>query len=234
MIPCAAAASNAASPVYPWPANARSTEWCFFSRGLRDSQLKAHFDLPRDGIVLIGPAKVGKTTVGTIVSNMLGVSFVSLDELRWDYYEEIGYDANFASIIRTKGGLLSLVLYWKMFDCHAIERMLQQHAGERCIFELGAVSSTAETDEQRRRMSAALSQHTVILLLPSEDREKSIEILGTRTKYILPREHGFDWNRYFVEHRTNYELADRVLYTDTDTPLETCHRILDMLNALQG
>jgi adenylate kinase family enzyme len=75
----------------------------------------------KSDILLIGPVRTGKSTLGKLLSEKLGQPCVSLDDLRWNYYREIGYDAALAKIIRQQGGLLALALYWQLFDAYAIE-----------------------------------------------------------------------------------------------------------------
>jgi len=63
-------------------------------------------------IVLLGPVSAGKSTQGRLLSAALGRPQVSLDEERWRYYREIGYDDELAREIRQRGGFLALVMYW--------------------------------------------------------------------------------------------------------------------------
>lgn len=44
----------------------------------------------RRSIVLIGPSGVGKTTVGRLLGDQLGMTFLDLDDLRDRYYEDFG------------------------------------------------------------------------------------------------------------------------------------------------
>lgn len=44
------------------------------------------------GIILIGPTGIGKTTVSKLLAERLGMPRVALDEIRFGYYKEIGYD----------------------------------------------------------------------------------------------------------------------------------------------
>ncbi|WP_257141260.1 adenylyl-sulfate kinase [Priestia megaterium] len=42
-------------------------------------------------IILIGPICSGKTTVAEIISNKLDIPQCSIDDVRFDYYKEIGF-----------------------------------------------------------------------------------------------------------------------------------------------
>lgn len=43
-------------------------------------------------IILIGPMSAGKSTIGKLLAEKLGIPQYSVDDVRWDYYREIGYD----------------------------------------------------------------------------------------------------------------------------------------------
>ena len=43
-------------------------------------------------IILIGPLGAGKSTVWHLLAEKLGLPQCSVDDVRWKYYEEIGYD----------------------------------------------------------------------------------------------------------------------------------------------
>ena len=74
-------------------------------------------------IVLLGPVRAGKSTLGKLVAQRLGLPQVSVDELRWGYYREIGYDEALAQEFRARGGFLAQVLYWNLFDAYVVERV---------------------------------------------------------------------------------------------------------------
>ena len=50
-------------------------------------------------IILIGPLGAGKSTIGHLLAKKLGLPQCSVDDVRWKYYEEIGYDKLLASKI---------------------------------------------------------------------------------------------------------------------------------------
>lgn len=185
--------------------------------------------MPKD-IILIGPLRAGKTTVGKLLSEKLHLPQVSLDELRWGYYQEIGYDPDLAKQIRETGGFVALVFYLKLFDAYAVERTLADH--QDCVFDLGAGHSVYESKELSERVKRALAPYSnVFLLLPSPDIEESARLLNERTK-DLPGTfgQGFNWHKYFLEQRSNYELAKFIVYTEGKTPEETCAEIMELMD----
>jgi hypothetical protein len=186
--------------------------------------------MPKD-IILMGPVRVGKSTVGKLLSERLQLPQVSLDELRWQYYQEIGYDPDLAGKIRETGGFVALVFYWKLFDAYAIERVLTEH--QDCVIDFGAGASMYESTEMFERVRRALDPYpNTILLLPSPDIDESIQILNERTS-DLPGSfgQGFNWHEYFLGQERYYELAKHIVYTQGKTPQETCGEIIDLAGA---
>ncbi len=55
-------------------------------------------------IILIGPSGAGKTTQAKLLSQRLDLLMLDLDDIRWDYYAEIGYDHDAAERIREEQG----------------------------------------------------------------------------------------------------------------------------------
>lgn len=53
-------------------------------------------------VILIGPICSGKTTVGEIISNKLDIPQCSIDDVRFDYYKEIGFSKEQQERIRKK------------------------------------------------------------------------------------------------------------------------------------
>ncbi len=176
-----------------------------------------------DDIVLIGPVRTGKSTLGRLLAETLRLPQVSLDSLRVKYYKEIGFDEMLASEIRQKGGFLAFMFYRELFTAYAVERMLAEHTG--CVFDFGA--GIFESDEMFRRVKQALADYpNVVLLLPSQDLETSLNILAERDPNP-PRDLNFDLLRHFLTHHTYYDLAKITVFTAGKTPQQTCQEILE-------
>lgn len=176
-------------------------------------------------IVLIGPVRAGKSTIGKLLADALGLPQVSLDEKRWAYYREIGYDEDFANSVRQHGGFLALVLYRNLFDAYSVERLLSDY--QNCVIDFGA--GVYESLESLGRVKKALAFYpNVILLLPSENKEESLEILAKRDPNP-PKDLTFDFNAHFINHHTYADLVKYVVYTKEKTPQETCEEILQLL-----
>jgi shikimate kinase len=180
----------------------------------------------RSEIVLIGPPFAGKSTLGKLLAQEQGLPQVSLDTLRWEYYREIGFDEALAQELRQKGGFLTVVAYWSLFNSHAIERTLADHAN--CIFDFGGGPIVFDNELQRDQIKRALAPFAnVIRLLPSLDPDKSIQILQQRGSHLIGvNGQGFNWSAFFVNHRQNQALAKYELYTEGKTPAESCAEII--------
>ena len=98
----------------------------------------------RSEIIFIGPVGAGKTTLGTLVAEALQLPKHSLDDLRWGYYDEIGYDVATMKASDAKEGFAGVYQYWKPFEIHAVERMLEEH--KDCVFDFGAGHSVYAND----------------------------------------------------------------------------------------
>ena len=62
-------------------------------------------------IILIGPVSTGKSTIGKLLAQRVGLPQCSMDEFRLDYYKEINYDEDLARQLREKEGFLGLYQY---------------------------------------------------------------------------------------------------------------------------
>jgi shikimate kinase len=183
----------------------------------------------KSDIILIGPIGAGKTTVGKLLANKLGLPKFSMDELRWDYYQEIGYNKEFAKYKRKTEGFWGIYQYWKLFEIYAVERLLSEHS--QCVIDFGAGHSVYEDADLFHRVQQALAPYpNVFLLLPSRDLDESIQILNERNEYVSDGQPNI--NEHFVKHFSNHELAKFTVYTKGRIPEETCGEILHLLEAV--
>jgi shikimate kinase len=186
-------------------------------------------------IILIGPSNAGKSSLIKPLAEALNYRPIDLDELRWNYYNEIGYDAEKAKQIRQEGGMKALAAYWKPFDIYGIERILKDYP-ERTVIAFGAGHSIYEDEEHIHRANEALSKFSlVILLVPSPDKDESYTILRQRLAHAEPemKEEMLDAlmeiNRSFIEHPSNLRLARHTVYTAGKTIEESATEILKLI-----
>lgn len=177
-------------------------------------------------IILIGPIRTGKSTVGKLLAEKLGLPQCSMDELRWGYYKEIDYDEELAQQIKEKAGFLGLYTYWKPFEAYAVERLLSEHSN--WVIDFGGGHSVYEDNKLFHRVEEILKPYkNIVLILPSPDLEESIQILNERNGGIVSNK--VDFNEHFVKHHSNHALAKFVVYTKDKSPEETGDEILNIV-----
>jgi hypothetical protein len=191
-------------------------------------------------VILIGPLEAGKTTVGRLLGEALAVPVIELDDLRWQYYAEIGYDHDHAEQLNREGGLQARITYWKPFEIHGVERLLQDYPAG-CVLPLGAGNSVYEDPAHFERLQKMLAAYPyVILLLPSPDTDESLRILMERFRVSLPdcppdiMSQLEQINRHFLEHPSNARLARYTVYTKDQSPEQTRDEILALLSPKLG
>jgi shikimate kinase len=173
-------------------------------------------------IILIGPIGAGKSTVAELLASRLNLPQCSMDELRYNYYKEIGYDEELVKQKR-KIGIWELQKYWKPFEIHAVERLLSEYS--QCVIDFGAGHSVYEDAIHFQRVQKALTPYpNVFLLLPSPNLDESVQILDERNQFEVSELRSL--NEHFVRHASNYKLAKFIVYTKDKTAEETCEEII--------
>jgi shikimate kinase len=182
-------------------------------------------------IILIGPIGSGKTTVAELLSMKTGLPRRSMDELRWKYFDEIGYDRDLARQKRIEEGFWGLYRYWKPFEAYAVGRLLGSF--HECIFDLGGGQTVYEDEELFEQVHDLLAPYShVVLLIPSPDTEESIEILHSRNHYDSDGQR--EVNEHLVHHHSNYDLANHIVYTRDKDPDQTCNEIIQWVMSKNG
>jgi|GEM_PF-2071859 len=178
-------------------------------------------------IILIGPIRSGKSTLGRLLAAQLDVPQISMDELCWDYYREIGFYDSEADVNGPDGRIAS------RFDLYALERLLADHC--ECVIDLGAGHSVhREAADLQRMQNALMAYPNVFLLLPSPDLDRSAAILAVRNQHnswlqTFIQTQGWNPNELFLRDPSNVTLAKHILYTEGQSPEQTRDKILQLL-----
>jgi hypothetical protein len=176
----------------------------------------------------------GKSTMAQCLAGQLNLPRCELDEMRWSYYAEIGYDPAALAPIARAEGIRGVARYWKPFEAYAVERVLAD--APAAIVDFGAGHSVYEDATLLSRVQHALAPHpNVILLIPSPDLNEAVALLNARLVALLEEEVGtvdpavLALNEHFVKHPSNHQLAKHTVITRDKTPEETCEEVLQLL-----
>ncbi|MEZ4652578.1 MAG: shikimate kinase [Candidatus Eisenbacteria bacterium] len=183
-----------------------------------------HIRAARYEIVLIGPVRAGKTTVGQLVADRLSLPTCSMDDVCQRYYKEveestrlecekIKQEVKGSDVVRAFAAMAPLI-------AHAVERLFSDYRD--CVFDMGAGHTVLEGEYMARIARVLDPFPNVILLTPSPSKYESVVILQERLSWPFQRE----LNETFVRHSANYDLAKRIIYTKGLTPGETCDEVV--------
>ena len=180
-------------------------------------------------IVLIGPMASGKSTVARNLSKITGRQNVPMDRVRGYYYIKDGINTDHEF---TLSNFSELVAYWKPFELKAVRRILSEFP--KAIIDFGAGHSVYTDPSQFQEIELMLRPLPhVYLLLPCEDRERSLSICNQR---LLARRNGrpleedeIATNRLFVMDKSNYQLAKKIFYSEGKTTDQVAEEIATQL-----
>ncbi|WP_024285943.1 shikimate kinase [Cellulomonas sp. KRMCY2] len=180
-------------------------------------------------LVLVGPAAVGKSTLGALVADRLGVPFVDVDELGDQYYVEVGWSIDRLVERATAVGRVAAEREWEPARAHAVRRVLDDHPG--AVVALGAGHTSFTDPRMAGKVSRALSAVPhVALILPSLDRDDALVELRRRslaTKGTDWVASGHDFLAEWLDDKASRRVATLVVITDGEAPGATAGRLLD-------
>lgn len=177
-------------------------------------------------IILIGPVAVGKTTTARLISAKINKPVISLDNLRFDYYKEIGYDHAHMKELKEKAGIMAIFQYGKIFDAYSIERILEDH--QDCIFDFGGGNIVSGYEFDLTRIKKAFDPYeNVVFLVPSTDKEEILRFIYKRRDI---KSNDRELIEYLVHNHSNYEIAKHTIYVKDKTPEEICDEVLSVCN----
>ena len=178
-------------------------------------------------ILFIGPVRSGKSTLARLVAAELKLPHISLDDMRWKYYREIGYDDELAKQIRSQGGFLALMFYRQLFDPYSVERVLTDYP--EAVIDVGAGVGPYENKQAFQHIQSLFAPiPNVFLLLPSQMLDESLRILKDRDS-SPPTDLKFDINAHFLQHPGYRLLAKQIIYTKNKIPEQSCLEVLELI-----
>jgi shikimate kinase len=125
-------------------------------------------------IILLGPRNVGKTTVGLILSERIGIEFIDLDNIITNHSGTV------KDIVATKG--------WSVYrnaENEALRKVVNDYFNRDIILSLGGGTIAHEYDNLRKnniRLINDFQPNEKILLLPYDDLKLNSRILTERIK----------------------------------------------------
>ena len=164
----------------------------------------------------------GKSVIARLLARTLDLPAVLLDEIRWPYYLEKGFDPWREIELRERGGARAVLEYRAPFDVDILERVFGDH--QRGVFALGAGHIGVLDEERRERLESLLAgfRH-VLLLLPDPDLETSIAELARRLEDDPDSDLAL--NRQLVRNARGWNPATHTIDTPGRRPEQTCAEI---------
>ena len=179
-------------------------------------------------IVLIGPMSAGKSTIASELAKLTGMRRIPMDRVRWYYYLKNGFSLEEEESFSDFNEIMN---YWKPFELEAVKSVL--HDFPNSIIDFGAGHSHYVEEKRFNEAYKALKNYpNVVLLLPSEDVEKSLEICNQRLMKMANRELTeieISANLEFIKSESNKKLAKYTVYTGDNSPQEIAEKILAIL-----
>src|SRR5262245_60618475 len=130
-------------------------------------------------LILIGPVGVGKSTTARLLAAKMSLPHHVLDDLRWSYFQQIGYDAARVQQLAATQGIAAVLAYWERFEVHALEQVLLEFPTG--VIDVGGGYTLASDPVLAHRVRQVLAPCPyVVLLLPAPQLEASIQILSDR------------------------------------------------------
>lgn len=160
-------------------------------------------------IILIGPSGAGKSTIANELSKITGMQRLCLDSIA-NRDRKNGFTKRFRNI--------------EEYNLYMLESQLKraQELGMPGIVDFGAGHSVYDDKAIFDRVKSILGNFkNVVLLLPSEDLEKSLQILSERSTG------DYSTNRKFITSPCNMELATIIIYENGRTPSQIAKDIID-------
>lgn len=157
-------------------------------------------------VLFIGPMGVGKTTVAMEVAKALGLTYIDIDELRWDFFErQPDYDETIVAKLFKNEEEIEAFRYMKPFEARFTVDVLKRYRD--AVFDFGAGYTVYQDKELFKKVKKAFSAYkNVVYLRYSDDAEDSLDALHDRHTEI-PDDLYYALNEEFIKSPCNGILA---------------------------
>ncbi len=185
-------------------------------------------------MILVGPLAAGKSTLGALVAERIGLPFVDIDEIAWTYCAEVGWSLDRLLERDVAVGWAAAEREWEPARAHAVQRVVEDHAEAVIAFGAGYTSFTVPDHADRvRRVLAPVPD--VVHLVPSPDPERSVTVLRERAITSRGKDwiiEGNDWIARWVADPLAAEVAAATVYTDGVGPEESADELVRLRERL--
>jgi shikimate kinase len=185
-------------------------------------------------MILVGPLAAGKSTLGALVAERLGLPFVDIDDIAWSYCAEVGWDLDRLHERDEAVGWAAAEREWEPARAHAVERTVADHPESVIALGAGYTSfTTPDYAEQVRRALAPIPD--VVHLVPSPDPARSVVVLRERAvagrgkDWIID---GHDWIARWVADPLAAEVAAATVFTDGISPDQSAEQLVQLRECL--
>ncbi|MFF0595299.1 shikimate kinase [Streptomyces antibioticus] len=179
-------------------------------------------------MVLVGPAGVGKSTLGREVAVRTRRPFVDLDAVADEYYAQVGWSMARLRERIAAVGRLEAEGEWEPARAHAVVRVVADHPG--AVVALGAGHTSYADRRHLATVRAALGRcREVVRILPSADREVSLNVLRRRCEADKGRSwsvDGHDFLAHWLDDPGARLVATRTVHTGGESPGQTAARLI--------
>jgi len=174
-------------------------------------------------LVLIGPHKIGKSTIAHWISRSCGdAPRISLDDPNRPWYRN--KQPAFAQSIKLVFGDPEKERLFKLAEATSVQQAL--HGIDRTIVDFGAGHSVYDVPEHFEMVRSALAGHQVVLLLPSIDNEISRRTLHERYGNAVELCELADTH---LSNGSNRRLAQIFVYTNGKSSTDIAQEILERI-----
>lgn len=181
-----------------------------------------------ESVLFVGPMGVGKSSVAKAVASALGLSYVDVDEARWDYFSrQPDYDESTVDKLFGESKGAEAFRYMKPFEARYAVDIVANHPC--AVLDFGAGYSVYQDMELFDQVRAAFARHKhVVFLRYSEDPAESLEALRARHADV-PEALYEALNKEFILSPCNAMLATHTIDTKNKAIAEVVDLVLEAI-----